>query len=625
MEKSNTKDYLKMCGFNGIIGEFNDKDKEAFNKISHRGPDDYAEYAYKNLQIDFYRLSIVDIENGMQPKVSEDGNYTLFFNGEIYNFRELQKELSANNIAVDKNSETEVLLNSLIFWGKDAISKLNGMFSICLLDKNKNQITLIRDQFGIKPLYYTLNKKNLCFSSESKAILPAKFKMNKKALSEYLSFQFYLSDETLDSTVKQLEPGSYLEVNLDDFSQISPKKYFELNFAKTSDEFSTIEDLDLAINKSIKNQVNADVEIGTHLSGGIDSSLVTVIASKYINNLKSFHGFFPEASEKYSELKFAEEVCEVNDINLIKVPITSNDFIDNFKDIIFQLDYPIVGPGLFPQFMVNKEASQHVKVLLGGQGGDEIFAGYARYLINYLEQTLLGSFKGTQNEEHIVLVKNLTESMETLNSYIPLIKKMWSKDLFGGPDLRYYHLLYRDFNPNWLKESVSKDINNTKSIFLNILNEINETSLINKMLHFDTKYILPGLLQVEDRVSMFHSLESRVPYLDQDVFEVAQKLDPLIKFESGKLKNPLKIVSKKYLPLSVHSRKDKMGFPVPLDEWIKNSEFKEFIIDIIKNSKISEEKIFNEKVIIKELTDNNFFDRSLWGLICLSEWYNSRV
>tara|TARA_B100001250_G_scaffold413364_1_gene447251 strand:+ start:2135 stop:3979 length:1845 start_codon:yes stop_codon:yes gene_type:complete len=614
-----------MCGFSGIIGEYDKDDLLSFDKISHRGPDDYSEFTYNNLYINFYRLSIVDIEKGMQPKFSKDENYALFFNGEIYNYKEIYQELKKNNIDVDESSETEILLNSLLLWGKDAIKKLNGMFSICLVNKKENKILLIRDQFGIKPLYYKLNHNHLSFSSESKAILPKEFELNKNSLAEYLSFQFYLTDQTLDSGVKQLDPGSYLEINMDKFNNLKPVKYYELSFAKSPKEYTTIKDLDLAINKSIKNQVNAEVEIGTHLSGGIDSSLVSVIASNYIDNLKAFHGFFPEASNKFSELEFAEDVCKENDITLVKVPITYKDFIENFKDIIYQLDYPIVGPGVFPQFMVNKEASSHVKVLLGGQGGDEIFAGYARYLINYLEQTLLGSLEETQSDDHIVLVKNLTDSLVSLNSYIPLIKKMWAIDLFQGPDIRYYHLLYRDFNLDWLEDNFVKEIENSKNSFLNIFNSTNEKSLINKMLHFDTKYILPGLLHVEDRVSMFHSVESRVPYLDQDVFEVAQKLDPLIKFESGKLKNPLKIVSKKYLPASVYSRKDKMGFPVPLDEWIKNREFKEFIIDIIKNSKISEEKIFNEEMIINEIKENNFFDRSLWGLICLSEWYNSRV
>lgn len=612
-----------MCGFAGVVGNF-EQNEDLYiqsNNLKHRGPDESSSYTDDNIHIDFFRLSIIDHKGGSQPKISEDGNYVLFFNGEIYNFKDIQKDLENENIVINSESEAEVLLQAFIKWGVDAIKKLNGMFSICFIDKNNQSLKLIRDQFGIKPLYYKKNKENIVFSSEQKAI-KNKMNINEESLSDYLNFQFYLSNKTLIEDLNEVSSGSYVEINLSNLT-IKEERYFNLNFANDVVKYSTIDDLEKALNNSIERQINADVKVGAHLSGGIDSSLISAMTSKLIKNLPAYHGYFPEADSKYSELDFAIEVSKENDIDLIKVPIVKNDFIENFKNIIHYLDDPIVGPGVFPQYMVNKSACTDVKVLLGGQGGDEIFAGYARYLINYLEQAIYGGLKGTQNDQHLVIIDNLSSSIRALKGYEPLLEKMWSRDLFKGPDIRYYHLLFRDMNLEFIDKSFHEKLQFSKKKFLDLFNDINEKSLINKMLYFDTKYILPGLLQVEDRVSMAHSLESRVPYLDQNVFEIASRLDPKIKFQSGILKNPLKIIAEKYLPEKVSKREDKMGFPVPLDEWIKENDFLNFIISIIEDSKINNFSILNLKEVINKINKDRYFDRSLWGIICLCEWFNN--
>ncbi len=612
-----------MCGFAGVVGNF-EQNEDLYiqsNNLKHRGPDESSSYRDNNIHIDFFRLSIIDHKGGSQPKISEDKNYVLFFNGEIYNFKDIQKDLENENIIINSESEAEVLLQAFIKWGVGAIKKLNGMFSICFIDKNNQSLKLIRDQFGVKPLYYKKNKENIVFSSEQKAI-KNKLYINENSLSDYLNFQFYLSNETLIEGLNEVSPGTYVEINLSNLT-IKEKRYFNLNFANDVVKYSTIDDLEKAINNSIERQINADVKVGAHLSGGIDSSLISAMTSKHLKNLPAYHGYFPEADSKYSELDFAIEVSKENDIDLIRVPIVKNDFIENFKNIIHYLDDPIVGPGVFPQYMVNKTACRDVKVLLGGQGGDEIFAGYARYLINYLEQAIYGGLEGTQNDQHLVIIDNLSSSIRALKGYEPLLEKMWSKDLFKGPDIRYYHLLFRDMNLEFIDKSFYEKLEFSKKKFLDLFNNINEKSLINKMLYFDTKYILPGLLQVEDRVSMAHSLESRVPYLDQNVFEIAGKLDPKIKFQSGILKNPLKIIAKKYLPEKVSKREDKMGFPVPMDEWIKENDFLSFIISIIEDSKIKDLSILNLKEIVNKINKDRHFDRSLWGIICLCEWFNN--
>ena len=364
-----------MCGFNGVVGKYPIQTikyvKEKSLLIKHRGPDEYTNLKLNNVYIDFFRLSIVDIQKGSQPKSDLDGKYTLFFNGEIYNFMQLKEELIKEGLEFQTNSDTEVLLQIFNFYGIDGIKKLNGMFAICLVDKKEETTYLIRDQFGIKPIYYSAREKSVYFSSEMKTLEHDKININSEVIGQYFKYQFYLSDKTISDEINSLDPGHYLKIN-NKTGQINKIKYFDLHFLSSSNLNDDIDDLESKIIKSVEMQCFADVEIGSHLSGGIDSSLITAIASKFKKDLKAFHGYFPEDSKSYSEIEYAREVAKHLNIELFEIGITFEDFIKNFKKIIHYLDYPIVGPGVFPQYMVNEFASKHVKVLLGGQGGDEI-------------------------------------------------------------------------------------------------------------------------------------------------------------------------------------------------------------------------------------------------------------
>ena len=614
-----------MCGFNGVVGEYSPDNindlKQKSLLIEHRGPDEYTNLKLDNIYVDFFRLSIVDIKNGSQPKSDLEGKYTLFFNGEIYNFKQLKEELIDHGLDFQTNSDTEVLLQIFKTYGIDGIKKLNGMFAICLFDKEEDTTYLIRDQFGIKPLYYSLKDRSIYFSSEMKTLENDKIKISPDAFGQYFRYQFYLSDKTISDEINLLEPGYYLKIQ-NKTGQVKKIKYFSINFLSNSNTNDDINDLENKIIKSVEMQCFADVNIGSHLSGGIDSSLITAIASKFKKDLKAFHGYFPEDKKSYSEIEYAREVAKHLNIELFEIGITYEDFIENFKDIIHYLDYPIVGPGVFPQYMVNNFASQHVKVLLGGQGGDEIFAGYARYLIVYLEQVIHGSINETQINNHIVNLDTVSKALPTLKEYLPLIKKMWSQNLFTDPVTRYENILERNIPENWLSKDMIRIVEKSKDIFYQKMSEINEKSLINKMLHFDIKYILPGLLQVEDRVSMAHSLESRVPFLDQNVFNSAINLDPSLKFGQGVLKSPLKEISLKYLPDKVSLRKEKMGFPVPLNDWLNIPIFKEFVLDTIMNSKFANSDYFQKDEFEKSILNFETFDRAIWAVLCVSEWSN---
>jgi asparagine synthase (glutamine-hydrolysing) len=612
-----------MCGFNGVIGDLDSKIlnlvKEESHKINHRGPDEKTYLEKENIYVDFFRLSIVDIDQGSQPKSDQSGRMTILFNGEIYNFKKLRKILQDEGINFNSNSDTEVLLNVLSHFGLNGLKMLNGMFAICLIDNQSNKTYLIRDQFGIKPLYYSITENYIKFSSEVKTLINKNTYLSESSLGQYLNYQFYLSKETLCQDVFQVEPGCYLEI---DNKSLEVKKlnYFELEFLNDKISATNLDNLEKAICESVKLQTYADVSVGTHLSGGIDSSLITAIASNYKKNLKAFHGYFPEDSNEFSEIEYARKVAEYLNIELYEIPIYSEDFITHFPKIMSVLDYPIVGPGVFPQYMVNDFASKHVKVLLGGQGGDEIFAGYARYLIVYLEQLLHGVINGSHDEKHLVSLETVSKALPSLKEYIPLIKKMWSDDLFTEPAKRYEKVLNRHIPESWLTEHTKQLSKKSEEVFMEKINSINEKSLINKMLHFDTKYILPGLLHVEDRVSMIHSIESRVPYLDQKVFECAVNLEPSLKFGEGVLKNPLKLISQNYLPEKVSKRKTKMGFPVPLNSWLKDESFKNFVFETILTSNFANSIYFNKEQFEKDSLNFDNFDRSLWAVLCLSEW-----
>jgi len=292
-----------MCAIFGYAG-FSDKDlikKMSKNQI-FRGPDEFNYFSDDNVAIGNNRLSIIDVENGSQPISSEDERFVLVYNGMIHNFKELKKSLNEKGVMFDTNSDTEVLLQVFRFYGIEGVEKLNGMFSICLIDNVNNFTYLIRDQFGIKPLYYRKESDYIKFSSEPKTLLNSSEKISENALGQYLSYQFYLNEETLIEGIKSVNPGCYVKINNKTCST-ELIRYFNLRFLDNSTKTTSIDDLEKAIIKSVELQTFADVSVGAHLSGGIDSSLVTALASKFKPDLKTFHGFFPHDSEIYSEVK----------------------------------------------------------------------------------------------------------------------------------------------------------------------------------------------------------------------------------------------------------------------------------------------------------------------------------
>lgn len=617
-----------MCGIAGIVSLSNEpisgvrKQLDVCNALlKHRGPDGEGVWIHEASMVGLAhtRLSIIDIENGKQPMI--DGKNSVTYNGEIYNYIELQSELGEDNFKT--KSDTEVLLKTYRIWGYDCLSHFRGMFSFALWDDKSESLFCARDFFGIKPFYYTVVDDKFYFASEIKALLPfvKNIETDLEAFKEYLSFQFCLKEKTLFKNIYQLMPGHFLVIKN---GKINIKKYWEadynLDFDHTEVYFEN--KLQELLEDSMRLHTRSDVPIGGYLSGGLDSSAVCSLGSKFSD--KEFMAFSGKFSydKKYDESNFAKLVAEKNNLDLKILDITSTDFLDNIRKVIYHLDQPVAGPGSFSQYMISKRAAENRKVLLGGQGGDEVFGGYTRYLIAYFEQCIKAAIDGNLNSgKFIVTYDSIIPNLKSLKNYKPLLERFWKKGLFEDMDKRYFSLV--DRTPS-LKDEINWEALNHYSpydTFRTIFYRkgLKKESYFDLMTHFDSQTLLPALLQVEDRVSMAHGLESRAPLLDRPYVEFASTIPSSIKFKNGNMKHIFKKSIAKYIPKEILNRKDKMGFPTPFSAWSKN-EINEFVIDILSSQSAKERGLINNKNVIKNMLEENEFGRSLWGFLSLELW-----
>jgi asparagine synthase (glutamine-hydrolysing) len=628
-----------MCGICGIFGLFSQSREEKVELVkkmmgclSHRGPDGEGIRTNRTAILGHRRLAIIDIERGLQPMVSENGRYSLIFNGEIYNYLELRKSLESKRVRFRTQSDTEVLLELLILEGEKALNQLNGMFAFAFHDNQTSQWILARDPFGVKPLYFCLTENEIVFASEIKALLEhpgVKSEQNWKALQHYLTFQFYLNGETLFKGIHEVKPGFYMKGHAGQIDQTVGywDTSYQVNFEKNKVQF--IEELNDLLKDSLRMQIRSDVPIGSHLSGGIDSSAITSLAAAHFDDeFFVFTGKFEEG-QAYDEAHYAKLVVEkINACHHEVVP-TAQQFVDLLPKLIYFLDQPIAGPGLFPQFLVSQLASKHVKVVLGGQGGDEVFGGYARYLIGYLEQALKGAILETQEEgEHVVTLSSIISNLSILKEYQALLQHFWKDGLFEDMDARYFRLIDRGSDIDKLLTEDAKNSFNKEEVFSEfqgIFNHPDTSSYINKMTHFDQKTLLPALLQVEDRVSMAVSLESRVPFLDTRIVDLITTAPPKIKFKGGKSKFLLKEAMRDILPKAIVDRKDKMGFPVPLKEWMEGGVVRDFVSEILLSKTCRERGLFKQKALEDLIQKEGAFGRQLWGILCLELWHREFI
>ncbi len=593
------------------------------NKLQqHRGPDGEGLWSHPrgHVGLGHRRLSVIDLVTGDQPMGDKGGNW-VSYNGEIYNYRELRNELGAENFTT--TSDTEVILHAYRKWGPDCVSHFTGMFAFALWDEQSQTLFCARDRFGIKPFYYVVVDDLLYCASEAKALLPflPQIRTDIEGLKDYLAFQFCLAGKTLFQDIHELQPGHSLTVRN---GQLAVNRYwqvyYDLDWQHTGDYFQ--EQIYRLLEDSVRLHLRADVPVGSYISGGFDSGAVTAMAARMVSDpLMGFTGKFPLGPE-YDESPYARQLAEQYAISLDETAITADDFLKNIRRVIYHLDYPVAGPGSFPQFMVSRSASQHRKVVLGGQGGDEIFGGYARYLIAYFEQCIKAAIDGTMhNGNFVVTYESIIPSLSTLRQYKPLLQQFWREGLFEDLDRRYYHLINRTpVLENEIRWELLGDYSSFET-FKNIFHgeNVEKESYFDLMTHFDFKTLLPALLHVEDRVSMAHGLESRVPLLDHPLVELSATIPANIKFQNGHLKHIFREATRSLLPDGIVNRNDKMGFPVPLSEWMQD-EAGEFVRDVLTSRAAKGRDFVNNELVASQIDNEPRFGRKIWGLLSLELW-----
>jgi asparagine synthase (glutamine-hydrolysing) len=587
----------------------------------HRGPDGEGIWQHTSRTLGFghRRLSVIDLTTGQQPMRDARGNW-ITYNGEIYNYLELRRELGEHRFVT--TSDTEVILAAYEQWGPDCVRRLRGMFAFAIWDQANQTLFCARDRFGIKPFYYTVIGDELYFASEVKALLPfvPAIDTDTDAFAEYLTFQLCLSGKTLFRGIAELPPAHVLEVA---HGAIHTRRYWEiyydLDFDHTENYFE--DRIRQLLSESIDLHLRSDVPLGAYVSGGLDSGIVATLASRSNSDLIGFHGTFAHGPE-FDESRYARTVAEAATFPLHETVISAADFIDNIRRVIYHLDFPIAGPGSFPQYMVSALASRHRKVVLGGQGGDEIFGGYARYLIAYFEQCIKAAIEGTMTSGNFVVTyESIIPNLSVLRAYKPLLQEFWQQGLFEDMDRRYYRLINRAVHlkdeVRWDRLSGQTAFETFRAIFHG--KNVRKESYFDLMTHFDFKTLLPALLQVEDRVSMAHGLESRVPLLDHPLVELAATIPSSIKFKGGELKRALIKAFGPILPRDVVHRQEKMGFPVPLAAWARG-DARDFIRDTFATQSAREREFIDNEQVLRGLGEESKFGRKLWGLLSLELW-----
>ncbi|RMF81834.1 MAG: asparagine synthase (glutamine-hydrolyzing) [Chloroflexi bacterium] len=619
-----------MCGICGVYDEqrtaFPHLIRPMLDSMIHRGPDDEGIYQDEDVILGMRRLSIIDLDGGQQPIYNEDGSVALVFNGEIYNYRLVRANLEKKGHRFNTNSDTEVIVHLYEEYGVDCVLHLRGMFAFALWDTNTRNLLVARDHLGIKPVYYTTQGNRLIFASEIKTLLqhPAvEARLNLKALSDFLSLRYVPAPHTLFEDIMVLPPGHRIIHNGED---VRIESYWDVVFSEPSDttrlsEQEYLIQLETMLRESVEMRLMSDVPFGAFLSGGVDSSTVVALMSQMLNTpVKTFSvGFRGEGAEDYSELPYARMVAEYYETDHYEVIVTPQDFIAHTEKIAWHLDQPLADYAEIAYYMVSELASRHVKMVLTGEGGDELFAGYGRYA-----------------GERYASVVQLTP--QPLMSLALTVSKQFPR--MRRPKAALFALAQADEatrHINWLPnfnserkqalltDEVSAALNGhaTRDAFAAMLARSGSDDFLNRMLYTDTKLWLPDyLLSRGDKLTMSVSVEGRVPLLDYKLVEFAAKLPPDLKMNGGQRKYLLKQISRRLLPADIIDRKKK-GFPVPVPIWLRR-EANPMMHDLLSSETIKRRGLFNAdyvEMLINE-HESGFANHAtmLYGLMNLELW-----
>lgn len=603
-----------MCGICGFTGELENREavlQRMTEVITHRGPDSDGYYTDDYISMGFRRLSIIDLDTGDQPITNENGNLVLTFNGEIYNYKELRKELEAQGHTFATNSDSEVLVHGFEEWGEDMLPMLRGMFAFAIYNKDNKSIFLARDYFGIKPLHYTMIDDDLCYASEIKSILehPNFVKVfNDKALDSYLSFQYCPQPMTFFKDVYCLMPGHFMWFK---DGMIETQKYFEAKFKPDNNmsEDEAVARIEQVFEDSINAHKIADVPVGCFLSSGVDSSYV----STYFEGQKTFTVGF-DFGEKYNEISWAQELSEKIGVEHHSKLISSEEFWAAVPKVQYHMDQPLADPSCVALYFVAKLASEHVKVVLSGEGADELFGGYTCYndpRVFKLYQKVVPYF--------------MRRAIGWVCSKLPDIK---GRDFL----LRAVHPLDKRYigNAYMYDEKQKKAILKDPSIATDPTRQIRRLYTRARRYDDETKmqyvdintWLIGDILLKADRMSMANSLELRVPFLDKEVYEVASKLPTALRVNKFNTKYAMRKAAARRLPEEV-AEKPKLGFPVPTRVWLRDEHYYNVVKAMFTSP--TAQKFFNTDILLDYL-DEHFEEkednsRRIWTIYVFLVWY----
>lgn len=625
-----------MCGIVGLLRLAGDPItdttiKSMMTAIAHRGPDGEGSWIEGNVGLGHTRLAIIDLTDaGNQPMLSENGRYALIYNGEIYNYQELRTELEKSNIRFKSKTDSEVLLNALIHWGTKALDRLNGMFAFALWDRQTRTLLIARDRYGIKPLYVSMQNGNFAFGSEQKAIIASggfSKKLDKEALLEYFTFQNIFTERTLLKDIELFPAGHFGILDLKDKSPTLKKtQYWDYHFREpeiSGDEEEYVEELERLFRQAVNRQLVSDVDLGAYLSGGMDSSSIVAIAAKSLPKLNTFTVGFDLDNASGIELNFderdkAKSMAMLFGTNHHEFLLKAGDMERSLPEIAWHLEEPRVGQS-YPNYYAAKLARKHVKVALSGAGGDELFGGYPW---RYYQSSNFLNFE-QYIDQHYLYWQRLVDNQKLKKMFAPVwleVQGVWTRDIF------------RD---------VFKSHSNTLE---------RPQDYINHSLYFEAKTFLHGLFIVEDKLSMAHGLETRVPFMDNDLVEFAMQcpvgmkihnLHENYRIDENEMVNKkqkyfrktndgkqiLRSTMKRLIPMDVVLA-EKQGFSGPDASWFK-SESNEFLQSKIFDKKANIYEFLDYKTTV-DLVNQHLSGRQnlrllIWSLLNVEYWMASTL
>ena len=603
----------EMCGICGFTGYRQDQKtviERMMKAIEHRGPDSEGSFCREKITLGFRRLSIIDLEDGQQPMESADGNLHIVFNGEIYDYKELRAELETFGISFCTHSDTEVLVNTIQQYGEKALDKLRGMFGFAVWNEKEQTLMLARDFFGIKPFYYTVADGNMIYGSEIKSILehPAyKKEVNPVALENYLTFQYSVLDETFFKGIFKLMPGHCFTFHK---GELNIERYWEPTFdadeSKSLDEF--VDEIDDVMHDSVEHHKISDVEVGSFLSSGVDSSYVAAT----FNGDKTFTVGFDY--EKYNEIDYAKALSDKIKIDNYSKLVSSEEYWAAIPKIQYHMDEPLADPAAIALYFVSQTAAKHVKVAMSGEGADEFFGGYNIYRepldLAEFQKLPKGLRKGLAGIANAIPFKFKGKSF--LNRASKTVEERFIGNAFMFNEKERARILK---NPTGKYDH--------KQLTKPFYDKVADKDDVTKMQYIDINFWLIGdILLKADKMSMAHSLEVRVPFLDKEVFNVARTIPTKYKVNKSNTKYAMRQAAHRHLPDMVAEKK-KLGFPVPIRIWLKDEKY----YNMIKKAFTSEaaEKYFNTDEIVKYLdehkegkADNS---RKIWTIYMFLVWY----